>query len=172
MLHYNVVQIAYHVPDIREAAERMHHRFGAGPFFVNENIRLASATHRGKPVDFVHSSAFGQWGDVMVELVRQEDDSTYSPFRDMYQPNETGLHHTAIIVDSFNDAVAHFEAHGFQLATRCITIDSAVEFGFIDAIDTMGHLIEIYEASPPLAGFYQLVREASIDWDGRDLFRS
>ena len=165
-----VVQIAYHVTNVREAAARMRDQFGAGPFILSENIRLQTATHRGFPTDFVHTSAYGQWGKVMVELVLQEDDSMNTPFRDMYSKNEEGLHHTAIFVDHFDDAVKHFEANKLSLATRCITEKGGVEFGFIDATKTLGHMIEIYESSPPLLSFYEMVKSISIDWDRKALF--
>lgn len=171
MIHLDIVQVAYHVTDVRQAAERMHEQFGAGPFILSENILLESAQHRGEPTDFVHTSAYGQWGNVMVELVRQEDDSLKTPFRDMYAADEEGLHHTAIFVDSFNEAVKHFEGKGFELATRCKTRTGGVEFGFIDATKSLGHMIEIYEASPALLSFYDMIRQMSIDWDGTDLIR-
>jgi hypothetical protein len=167
----DIVQIAYHVTDIHQAALKMVDTLGAGPFFISENILLSAATHRGEATDFIHSSAYGQWGAVMVELVKQEDDEIKTPFRDMYQKDQEGLHHTAIIVDHFDDTVAHFQKQGLELATRCFTKSGNVEFGFIDATATMGHMIEIYEGSDPLLGFYQLVRSAAVDWDGSDPLR-
>jgi hypothetical protein len=167
----DVVQIAYHVKDIRKSAQQMVDRFGAGPFFVSENIMLSSAEHRGEPADFIHSSAYGQWGNVMVELVRQEDDSTATPFRDMYKKHEEGMHHTAVFIDDIQDAINHFEDKGLKLATRCITATGGVEFCFIDATPMMGHMIEIYVPTPPLQGFYDMVREAAIDWQGEDPIR-
>ena len=95
----DIVQVAYHVTDIQRAASDMVAKFGAGPFFVNENIKLSWGKHRGEATDFVHSSAYGQWGDLMVELFRQEDDSTNTPYRDMFTKDQEGLHHTAIMVD-------------------------------------------------------------------------
>ena len=86
------VQIAYFVSDIRSAAERMHRSFGAGPFYVIENIRLARAEHWGESCLFVHSSAYGQWGSVMLELVQQDVEGP-SPFRDLFPPGAEGLHH-------------------------------------------------------------------------------
>ena len=168
--HLDVVQIAYHVTDVRKAAARMHRQFGAGPFILSENILLESAKHRGVETDFVHTSAYGQWGKLMVELVRQEDDSPNTPFRDMYTKDQEGLHHTAIFVDDFDSAVRQFDDSGLSLATRCKTKTGGVEFGFIDATATLGHMIEIYESSPTLMGFYETVRVMSIDWDGRELF--
>ena len=168
--HLDIVQIAYHVTDVREAAARMNRQFGAGPFILSENILLDSAEHRGVATDFVHTSAYGQWGKVMIELVRQEDETPNTPFRDMYTKDQEGLHHTAIFVDHFDAAVRQFDDLGLALATRCKTKVGGVEFGFIDATATLGHMIEIYESSPTLLGFYEKVRAMSIDWDGKELF--
>jgi hypothetical protein len=49
---------------------------------------------------------------------------------------------------------------------------SGVEFAFLDALDTLGHFIEIYEASPQLLGFYDLVRTAAVGWQGEAPIRS
>jgi hypothetical protein len=106
----------------------------------------------------------------MVELVRQEDESPNTPFRDMYTRDQEGLHHTAIFVDDFDTAVRQFDDSGLALATRCKTKTGGVEFGFIDATATLGHMIEIYESSPTLLDFYEMVRVMSIDWDGKELF--
>jgi hypothetical protein len=168
--HLDIVQIAYHVTDVREAAARMNRQFGAGPFILSENILLDSAEHRGVATDFVHTSAYGQWGKVMVELVSQEDENPNTPFRDMYTKDQEGLHHTAIFVDHFDTAVSQFSDSGLALATRCKTKTGGVEFGFIDATATLGHMIEIYESSPTLLGFYEMVRVMSIGWDGKELF--
>ena len=167
----DIVQIAYHVTDIRRAAQDMAETFGAGPFFLNENIRLSWAEHRGQPADFVHSSAFGQWGDVMVEVLQQEDDSTNTPYRDMFSADEEGLHHTAIMVTDMNEAIDHFERRGMPLATRCKLFAGGGEFAFIDARTALGHMIEIYPASDGLRGFFNRVREASVGWSGDDPIR-
>lgn len=168
---YTFVQIAYFVNDIRKAALDAVEQYGAGPFFVNENIELSWAEHRGEPANFVHSSAFGQWGRLMVEFVRQEDDSLNTPFRDMFKKGEEGLHHMAIFVDDMDDAIAHFESKGMPLATRATTLKGGADFGFIDATASLGHMIEIYPDTPGLRGFYDLVRDASINWKGDDPLR-
>ena len=38
------------------------------------HVALASSVHRGVERPFDHSSAYGQWGGVMVELVQQRRD--------------------------------------------------------------------------------------------------
>ena len=146
-------------------------RYGAGPFFLNENIELSRGEHRGKPTDFVHSSAFGQWGNIMVEFTQQVSDTTHSPFRDMFQPGENGLHHVAIMVEDMDESIAHFATEGMPLVTRATTRLGGADFGFVDAIDSLGHMIEIYPKSDSLIAFYDFVRTASENWDGSDPLR-
>jgi catechol 2,3-dioxygenase-like lactoylglutathione lyase family enzyme len=164
------VQIAYFVRDIRAAAARMHATFGAGPFFVIDRIELAQAEHRGEPCLFVHSSAYGQWGDVMMELVQQDVEGP-SPFRDLYAPGEEGLHHVALFVDDVQQAIDHYAAAGMPLATRAQT-HGGVEFVFVDATATLGHMIELYVGDARLRGFYDLVRTSAHGWNGEDPVRS
>lgn len=164
------MQVAYFVSDIVAAAQRMQRSFGAGPFYVIERIELARGEHRGRPCRFVHSSAYGQWGDVMLELVQQDEEGP-SPFRDLYPPGAEGLHHVACFVDHLEDAVAACDAAGWPLAARAVT-RTGVEFAFADASATLGHMIELYEPGPALRDFYRLVRDAAAGWDGRDPVRS
>jgi len=167
---FEIVQVAYFVDDIRAEAARMAATFGAGPFFVVEHIELAWGEHRGERCDFVHSSAYGQWGQVMMELVQQESDGP-SPFRDLYGPGERGLHHVATMVESLPEAYAHFAAAGIPLATRSMT-KTGTEFSFLDATSQLGHFIEVYERSPGLLGFYEMIRSASVDWRGDEPVRN
>jgi len=168
--NFEIVQVAYFVQDIRAEAARMGAAFGAGPFFVVDNIELDWAEHRGQPCDYVHSSAYGQWGEVMLELVQQESVGP-SPFRDLYAPGETGLHHVATMVDDLPQAYTHFGEAGIALATRSMT-KTGTEFSFLDATATLGHFIEVYERNDTLLGFYDMVRRASQDWHGEDPVRT
>ena len=64
------VQLAYAVDDVFGAAELWAERFGAGPFFVAQHIPVTDVIYRGQPGVFDHSSAYGQWGELMVEIGR------------------------------------------------------------------------------------------------------
>jgi len=163
------VQIAFFVTDIRAAALRMHATFGAGPFYVIERIELARGEHRGSECRFVHSSAYGQWGPVMMELVQQDVEGP-SPFRDMYAPGMEGLHHVATFVDDVGEAIAHYAAAGMPLAARA-WLHSGTEFAFVDARATLGHMIELYVSTPELLGFYDFIRRAADGWDGAEPVR-
>ena len=48
---------------------------------------------------------------------------------------------------------------------------TGMPFAFHDGGAERGHLIEIYERTAPLARFYEMVRAASVGWDGADPVR-
>lgn len=164
------VQIAYAVPDARLAARTWAERFGAGPFFVIDHIPLAEVTYRGEPAAFDHTSAYGQWGAVMVELV-QDHGTGPSAVRERFAPGESGLHHMAYFVDDPAAAIAELGAHGHELVMSAATANG-MEFHFVDAWATHGHLFELYPPTEGLRGFYAMVAAAADGWDGTDPIRT
>lgn len=166
-----VRQIAWFVPDITAAARAHHAAFGSGPYFVFEHVPLAWSEHRGVRVTHDHSSAYGQWGDVMVEFVTQHGDDP-SAFRDMYPHGfaRQGLHHMALWVDNLEAAIAKFAAQDIPLAQLSET-QTGTRYAFVDACASLGHMLELYEPTDQLTGFYAMVREAAQGWDGRDPIR-
>jgi len=152
------VQVAYATDDVHDAARRWAER-GIGPFFVIEHIALSDVEIDGEPATFDHSSAYGQWGSVMVELVQQHD-----PGPDPVV-GTSGIHHIASFVDDFDAASAALAADGFPRRLKAST-SGGQAFAFHDARSSMGHLLEIYERTDRLAAFYAMVRDASVDWAG------
>ncbi len=157
------VQIAYAVDDVGIAAQRWSTR-GAGPFFVREHIDVHEVRVRGTSATFDHSSAYGQWGAVMVELIHQHDAGADPVV------GTSGIHHVAFFADRFDDAAVALIADGYDEVLYAET-STGMPFAFHDARHDHGHLIEIYEQTPPLAGFYRMVRDASVGWDGTDPVR-
>lgn len=163
------IQIAYHVPDPAVAAERAAREYGWGPFFVLEHIPLDWARHRGRPAVFDHSSAYGQGGDVMIELISQHGDAP-SALRDMYAAEQSGIHHVATFVDHLGTAAAHYRSRGFELALEARTT-TGVEFTMVDTRAELGHMLELYEPGKGLTDFYAFVRKAAGGWNGTDPVR-
>jgi len=157
------VQLAYAVGNVELAAVTWAAR-GAGPFFVREHIEVTNVRVRGVMATFDHSSAYGQWGDVMVELIHQHDGG------DDPVVGTSGIHHVAHFVDDFASTSAELSAAGNAEVLYAETI-TGMPFAFHDGLTDRGHLIEIYERTSPLAAFYELVRAASVGWDGADPVR-
>jgi hypothetical protein len=162
------VQIAYHVPDPAAAALELAASRGWGPFFLFEHIPLASCLYRGVPAALDHSSAYGQAGEVMVELVAQHNDGP-SALRDLFAPNERGVHHVACFVEDVAAALAEQCAAGYAVALDAVTANGT-RFAMVDTSRELGHMLELYEGAK-LAPFYALVRDAARGWDGSDPVR-
>jgi catechol 2,3-dioxygenase-like lactoylglutathione lyase family enzyme len=164
----DIVQTAYFVSDIEAAAERLHALLGVGPFFVARNIPLVNVRYRGQPAELDHSSAYVQAGPVMLELVQQNGEYP-SPFRDMYAPGESGIHHVAAFVEDLDATLKAYERDGFETALYAET-GTGVHFAFVDTRPVLGHMLELYEESPAIRGFYALVADRAANWDGKELF--
>jgi hypothetical protein len=151
-----VRQLAYKVNDLEAAATAHTRAFGSGPFFVLRHVALASSQHRGVERPFDHSSAYGQWGSVMVELVVQ------------HNPDESALH------DMFPHGSGaeglHHAGEGAPLAQLSVT-QGGTAFAFVDTRRRLGHMLELYEPTAQLTGFYDFVAAAAVGWDGKDLIR-
>jgi catechol 2,3-dioxygenase-like lactoylglutathione lyase family enzyme len=156
------VQIAYGVRDVVAAAERFARLTGAGPFFVSRHIPLASARVFGEQRAFDHSSAYGQWGEVMVELVEEHTPPLVAP--------GSSVHHVAFFVADTAAAVQMCEEQGWPEALWAETV-GGLEFAFCDARRDLGHLVELYTPTERLRDFYRTVAETAAEWDGADAVR-
>jgi hypothetical protein len=155
------VQIAYLVDDVRAAANHWAAIYGAGPFFVLDHIAVSDVLFEGKPSEFDHSSAYGQWGEIMVEFVCEHTNL----FR-----GRSGIHHLAYFVEDFDEASLWCSRQGFPQALFARTA-TEMPFAFHDATVTLGHYIEIYERQPRIDAFYAMVAAASEGWSGTDPVR-
>jgi len=158
-----VRQVAYYCADVRAAALAHRRAFGSGPFFVADHVPLRRSVHRGVEQPFDHSSAYGQWGEVMVEFVQQNNPAP-SAFRDLFPDGRWGLHHLAFWVEDIDNAVAGL---GLPLAQRAEMTDGFV-FAFVDASAVYGHMLELYSPVPALTGFYAMVADAARTFNGGD----
>jgi methylmalonyl-CoA/ethylmalonyl-CoA epimerase len=160
--------LGYVVEDLRRDVPRFAAATGAGPFFAIEHLPFDEVTYRGKPAVYDHSSAFGAWGPLIVELT-QVHDARPAGLRDSFVAPGAGLGHVAWLADSLEDETA-------RLATLGVTPFHAGRTGpasavWFDGGEWFGHPIEVLERRDELLGFYAMVREASVDWDGSEPLR-
>jgi Glyoxalase/Bleomycin resistance protein/Dioxygenase superfamily len=120
---------------------------------IRRNIGLESVRIAGAPGTFDHSSAYGQWGEVMVELVQQHTAPIGAP---------TGIHHCAYFVDDLDVAQRSLVDAGFPELLWAQVAGSSTAFAFHDARPTLGHLIEVYVKTPRLHEFYVYIRSLSL----------
>lgn len=165
-----VVQVAYVVPDAREAARRHSALFGSGPFFHVELIPLRFARWKGMETVFNHGCAFGQWGNVMIELMEPHDLHDAQVMGLDKRPTIPILHHQAFAIEKAAEIAAELGQRGHELALHAV-LESDIEAFMVDTRSECGHLIELFEPSALTQQFYDLVRDESIGWDGSNLIR-
>lgn len=163
-----MVQVAYTVDDVREAARAWHETTGIGPFFVREHVPTTRVSASGEEAVFDHSCALAWWGEVMVELVKHHQLEPTALASAMAGPSGA-LHHVACFVDDLDDTLERLAARGWRTVMDADTPQT--RFVFVDPGPEAGHLVELYEPSEYLRGLYDRVRDAARDWDGQDLFR-
>ena len=73
-------QLGYVVPSAADAALTWNRRYGAGPFYLLEQVQFPGWTFRGEAQQLPLDIAFGQLGDVMLEFITPHSglESVYS----------------------------------------------------------------------------------------------
>ena len=161
-----VMQIAFVPADFDAAIVHWTGVMGVGPFFLIENIALEGMRYLGNPSDCIFTIALAYWGDIQVELIRQENDAP-----SIYQGCEGGaLHHTCVLTDDIEAARSIAEAAGAS-----VLVEAKVgEDGAVLYVDTGGGPRSIVEILQPASGsdaLFAMIKDASVGWDGSDPVR-
>jgi methylmalonyl-CoA/ethylmalonyl-CoA epimerase len=161
------MQLGFVVPDVDAAANHWA-RLGAGPFYLMERVDFADCTYLGRPTAFHMSVAVGQWGAVQVELIHQHDDVP-TIYTDFGGAKRGGLQHVGVMTEDVQADLARLAAHGIA-PVQAGTTANGVRFAYVDtdriAGAHPGGMIELIEHGPGIDGFFAMVKEKSVGWDG------
>ncbi len=105
--------LGYVVSDLRTGVERVTAALGAGPFFAMEHIEFDEVTYLGEPAVYDHSSAFGQWGPILLELTEVHEAQPTGLRQALVAPGD-GVGHVAWLADSLEDEIARLHAAGLN----------------------------------------------------------
>lgn len=155
---YGPDQLSYYVEDLDEAAERFHKLFGAGPFIKMGPLRFQKCVYRGREIDPEFEIALGMWGEIEVELVHKISGEPY-----LFDEKGYGFNHINVIVDDYDEAIEQFAKYGLEPGMTMISSDMPI--AYIDAMDVLGHNIEIHG---PSSSATSLCRAAKANWDGKE----
>ncbi|WP_197277254.1 VOC family protein [Sphingomonas profundi] len=167
-----IVQNCYVVRNLEEACARMHALYGIGPFIGGVEAELSDHEYRGRPAPPIRlRGVFVQSGDLNIELVELVSTSP-SAFHDMFAAGAEGFHHVAMFCADYAAERDAMIAQGYALAS-----EFSVTFGpgdvaqicYLDARDTLGHMIELYPEHPVIRDMYRQARVAPDGWDGQRL---
>lgn len=160
----HVMQIAMIVDDIEMACANWTRTTGIGPFLIVPHIILEEFDYRGQASSGLEFTvAIAQSGGVQIELVQQHSDGP-SAYRDTIAKGESGFHHLAIYTDDYDGVYASYVDQGFVAA-----VDGSLggfRFSYIDTSSAIGCMIELIEANPVHADFFERVAAAAEGWDG------
>jgi methylmalonyl-CoA/ethylmalonyl-CoA epimerase len=161
------MQLGFVVPDL-EAAANHWIRLGVGPFFMLEHIQFAECRYRGSPVRVDMSVAVAQWGEVQVELITQHD-RTPSIYTEAAVGPHGGLQHLGVMTDSVAHELDRYAALGIEPVQSGSTANG-IRFAYV-ATDRVpgghpGGMIELIEHGPAIDGFFAMVKNAAVGWDG------
>jgi len=167
-----VMQLGFVVPDLEQAA--MHWvGIGIGPFFFLEHITFAECYFKGSPLSIDMSVAVAQWGEVQVELIKQHD-ATPSIYTTTECSNRGGLQHLGVMTESVANSLEQL-AHRGVSAVQGGSTANGIRFAYVDTDAPPGSfpgcMIELIERGPAIEGFFNLVKEAAVGWEGRDPIR-
>jgi hypothetical protein len=168
-----MMQIAYVPTDFDAAITYWTRTLGVGPFFMWEHIQVDRLEYRGAPSTPDFSVALSYWGDMQIELIRQDNDAP-SIYRDW---NSNALHHVQIVAPDYDEAVAACEREGFAMAMegKGLLGDPAFQFAYCD-LGTYGPAGFIEFARRPvgdhaLAERMKAMQDAVRAWDGTEAVR-
>jgi methylmalonyl-CoA/ethylmalonyl-CoA epimerase len=161
-----VMQIAFVPKDFDAAVRYWTENMGVGPFFLMENIQLGDMRYLGEPSDCVFSIAIAYWGDMQIELIRQDNNAP-----SIYRGQEGGaLHHTCVLTDDIENARRITEESGATILVEGkVALDGAVLY--VDTGGGPGSIVEILQMSSGSEGLFAMIKAASVGWDGSDPLR-
>jgi catechol 2,3-dioxygenase-like lactoylglutathione lyase family enzyme len=141
--------IGYVVEDLPAAVERWTRELGAGPFRTLAHIEFDEVTFEGAPAVYDHSSAFGAWGPVLVELTQVHEARPPGISR------PPGLGHVGFLAEDLEREVARLQHLGLRVFHTGRT-------GPVHAVwlagGPFGHPVEVLQQVPELLGFYASLR--------------
>jgi hypothetical protein len=149
-------QVSYYVEDLEEAAKAHSALFGSGPFKYMDPL-TNTVNYRGKEIDLTMATAFGQFGDIQIELVQVLSEP--NPYAEL---GHYGFHHFSNWVEDFDGAIKEFADAGFE---PLFTMESGggLRVAYIDCKEKWGHYVEIHA---PIQGFWNMIADLPKDWDG------
>lgn len=162
-------QLGYVVDDIEAAMAHWHTVMGVGPWYYNPQVPIVNYRFDGQSYSPHNSVALANSGPIQVELIQIRNDVP-SMYRDFMQAGHRGLQHVAFWTEDYDADLARMQAQGFTVKMSG-EVGANGRFAYFDREYHPGTVIELSEVLGPKGRMFDLIREASIDWDGSEPIR-
>ncbi|WP_374764113.1 VOC family protein [Yunchengibacter salinarum] len=164
-----IMQEAHIVPDIHAAMTDWSKTLNIGPWIYFESFPLADCTYRGQPADLDISLGLAFSGSMCFELIQQRNDAP-SVYEDVRRDRGYGFHHWAVSTTDFDASVRFYRDQGFEQALYGVAGVGA-RAAYMDTRRANGGMIELIELTDPVESLFHMVRQASMNWDGKNIIR-
>lgn len=162
-------QAGYVVDDIEAAMDYWSRTLGIGPWFYNERVPIRNYTYRGERYEVHNSVALANSGPLQMELIQTRNDAP-SMYRDFLKAGRTGLQHVAYWTENYDADLERLTGQGFK-PVMSGEVGEKGRFVYFDTEYHPGTVIELSEVAGPKGKMFDLIRNASLDWDGCDPVR-
>ncbi|TWA72815.1 glyoxalase/bleomycin resistance protein/dioxygenase superfamily protein [Azospirillum brasilense] len=162
-------QAGYVVDDIEAAMDYWSRTLGIGPWFYNERVPIRNYTYRGERYEVHNSVALANSGPLQMELIQTRNDAP-SMYRDFLKAGRTGLQHVAYWTENYEADLERLTGQGFK-PVMSGEVGEKGRFVYFDTEYHPGTVIELSEVAGPKGKMFDLIRNASLDWDGSDPVR-
>lgn len=162
-------QLGYVVDDIEAAMAYWSRTLGVGPFFYKERVPIENYRYRGESHTPHNSVALANSGPLQIELIQTRNDAP-SMYRDFKRAGHRGLQHVAYWTQSYDEDLTRLVAEGF-MPVMSGEVGERGRFVYFDTEYHPGTVIELSEVAGPKGRMFDMIRQASQGWDGRDPVR-
>jgi len=137
----DVVQVCVVVRDLDASMRTYYHEYGIGPWaiYAFDPRTVDDLRQDGEAVDTAWRLAIAQVGSMMWELIQPLDE--HSAYARFLAERGEGVHHVAVGVESFDDAVA---ARPVELSGTY----EGVSFAYLKTAPDLGVTLEIFDRIP------------------------
>jgi hypothetical protein len=165
-----VMQQAWVVNDLEAAARRWSATMGIGPFYLTTFTpdRFQDIIYRGAPGVHEMRTAISYSGDIQIELIERTGKHA-NCYSDSIAPGQEGFHHLCLWTTDLEADILGYAAQGLEVATRG-RLKRGPAFAYIDAVESIGCMIELLEFSQKLSEVFAQWRDNCAAWRGGDLF--
>ena len=167
-------QLGYAVADMETAIQHWVEVESVGPWFVLDRFELLEFRYNGAAEpDPDMTLAFANSGDLQIELLYQPPgrQSMLSEFLAHHPtlPPQGLMQHWSAWCDDYDAVYARAVAAGYCIAQEGRTV--RVRFAYFRANPGGADGIEISDNPPAAQAFRARIREAAVNWDGREPIR-
>jgi hypothetical protein len=166
----SVFQQAWIVNDIELSARRWSASLGIGPFYLAtyNSDRFEDVVYRGAPGIQQMRTAICYAGGVQIELIQRLGNRP-NCYTDTIPEGQEGFHHICVWTHDLDADIGRYAQQGSEVATRG-RVRGGPAFAYVDAVKSIGCMIELLEYSAALEQVFDGWRENCAQWTGGELF--